>query len=291
MRGTEPKRKSDPTLGDVEVASLTPEALRRWQADLVKGAPRIRTKKGDKQKFKSVTDTEEAGRRRRSTANRVLGLLKAALNRAWRDGKARSDEAWRRVEPYRQAVAARMRYLTVAEAQRLINACDPGGFRELVKAGLATGARYGELVVLKVNDFDPDVGTLTVRFAKNGRGRHIVLTDEGVRLFRSLAAGKASNALLLPKPDGTPWKKTQQTYHMAKACEHARIEPPIGYHGLRHTWASLAVMAGIPLIVVARQLGHSDTRMIEKHYGHLSKDFVNETIRAGAPQFGIVPDA
>ena len=76
-----------PTLGDVQIDSLTAEALRRWQADLVKGAPRIRTRKGDKQKFKSVADTEEARRRRRATVNRVLGLLKAALNRAWREGR------------------------------------------------------------------------------------------------------------------------------------------------------------------------------------------------------------
>jgi integrase len=278
-----------PTLGDVEVASLTPEALRRWQADLVKGASRIRTKKGDKQKFKSVPDTEEARRRRRATVNRVLGLLKAALNRAWRDGKVKSDDAWRRVEPYKQAVAARVRYLTVAEARRLINACEPG-FRELVQAALATGARYGELVALRVSDFDPDAGTLTVRMAKNGRGRHIVLADEGVKLFRPLAAGKLGNTVLLPKPDGTQWKKTQQTYHMVQACKGAKIDPPIGFHGLRHTWASLAVMGGMPLMVVARQLGHADTRMVERHYGHMAPDYINEAIRAGSPKFGIEPD-
>ena len=149
-----------------------------------------------------------------------------------------------------------------------------------MQAGLATGARYGELVALRVADFDPEAGTLTVRMAKNGRGRHIVLADEGIRLFRSLAAGKAGDALLLPKPDGMSWKRTQQTFWMAKACKHASIEPPVGFHTLRHSWASLSVMAGMPLMVVARQLGHADTRMIEKHYGHLAPDFINQTIRS-----------
>jgi integrase len=50
------------------------------------------------------------------------------------------------------------------------------------------------------------------------------------------------------------------------------------------------VMAGMPLMVVARQLGHADTRMIVQHYGHLAPDFVNQAIRAGAPKFGIEPD-
>ena len=35
-------------------------------------------------------------------------------------------------------------------------------------------------------------------------------------------------------------------------------------------WASHAVMNGVPLIVVAKNLGHSDTRMVERHYGHLA---------------------
>ena len=73
---------------------------------------------------------------------------------------------------------------------------------------------------------------------------------------------------------------------MALACRRARITPPISFHGLRHTWASLAVMGGMPLIVVARNLGHVDTRMVESTYGHLSPGYINEQIRKHAPRFG-----
>ena len=55
-----------------------------------------------------------------------------------------------------------MRYLTVAEAKRLINAADPD-FRILVQAALQTGARYGELARLTVTDFNPHVGTLSIQ--------------------------------------------------------------------------------------------------------------------------------
>ena len=51
------------------------------------------------------------------------------------------------------------------------------------------------------------------------------------------------------------------------------------------TWASLAVMAGVPLMVVARNLGHVDTRMVEKHYGHLTKSYMVDAIRNGAPKY------
>jgi hypothetical protein len=45
-------------------------------------------------------------------------------------------------------------------------------------------------------------------------------------------------------------------------------------------------MAGAPLLVVAKNLGHTDTRMVEKHYGHLSQSYIAEAIPAAAPRFG-----
>ena len=48
-------------------------------------------------------------------------------------------------------------------------------------------------------------------------------------------------------------------------------------------------MNGVPLLVVAKNLGHTDTRMVEKHYGHLAPSYVADAIRSGAPQFGFKP--
>ena len=45
-------------------------------------------------------------------------------------------------------------------------------------------------------------------------------------------------------------------------------------------------MDGMPLMVVAKNLGHSDTRMVEKHYGHLAPSYVAEAVRRHAPTFG-----
>jgi hypothetical protein len=47
-------------------------------------------------------------------------------------------------------------------------------------------------------------------------------------------------------------------------------------------------MKGVPLAVIAAQLGHSDTRMVEKHYGHLAPSYVAETVRAAFGSLGIV---
>jgi integrase len=48
-------------------------------------------------------------------------------------------------------------------------------------------------------------------------------------------------------------------------------------------------MKGVPMAVIAKQLGHADTRMTERHYAHLSPSYVAETIRANFPTLGIVP--
>jgi integrase len=279
------------TLGEIKTEKLTTEHIKKWLRDLGKSPARLRGAKGDKrQKYRELNGGDpDTIRRRRSSANRTLTILKAALNRAWRDGKIHSDAAWRRVEPFENVEVARIRYLTLAESKRLLNACEPH-FRRIVQAGLETGARYGELTRLQVQDFNSDAGTIAVRISKTGKPRHVVLTDEGHAFFGSLCAGRAGSTTMLVKADGKPWGKSNQSRPMREAVKRAEITPTISIHGLRHTWASLAVMSGVPLLVVAKNLGHSDTRMVEKHYGHLAPSYIADAIRAGAPRFGFKAD-
>jgi integrase len=279
----------NPMLGDIEVAGLKAKQLQKWLHDLTKLPPRLRTKAGQPQQHRPLDDSEDAVRRRRSSANRIFTTLRAALNYVWREKKVASDAEWRRVEPFRKVDSARVRYLKVAEAQRLINASDLE-FQPLLRAALETGCRYGELTRLEVQDFNLDAGTVAVRQSKSGKSRHVVLTDEGQAVFRQLAAGRNSEELLLRRADGGAWGKGHQHAFMAAACARAKIKP-IGIHGLRHTWASLAVMAGVPLMIVARNLGHVNTAMVEKHYGHLAPSYVADAIRAGAPRFGFAPSS
>jgi integrase len=279
-----------PRLGGVECSALTADMLRAWHSGLGKELPRIRTPKGQPQRYRVVDVNDSEIRRRRCvSANRVLTVLKAALNRAWREGKVPSDTAWRRVEPFGDVDVSRTRYLSVAEARRLINACN-GEFRSLVRAALTTGARYGELTRLQVHDFNPETGTLAIRRSKSGKARHIVLTQEGVAFFSQLTIGRGGHEILLCRADGNAFTKSNQSDRMITACARAKITPRIGFHGLRHTWASLAVMNGVPLLVIARNLGHADTRMVEAHYGHLAPSYVADAIRKGAPTFGFKAD-
>lgn len=280
-----------PKLGRFECNRLTAPQLRKWLGEVAEAPPRLRVAAGAKTRHRDMDDTDEARRRRRSSANRILTTLKAALNRAWRDGQVSTDEAWRRVRPFPGTDASRVRYLTPAECARLINA-SPAGFRELVQAALLTGCRFSELAALVVNDFNADSGTLSVRISKTGKPRHVVLTEEGSAFFSRLVAGRPETELILRRADdeSTAWGKSFQARPMRAACKAAKIVPAINFHGLRHTWASLTTMNGAPLLVVAKNLGHTDTRMVEKHYGHLAPSFIADAIRGAAPRFGIEPD-
>lgn len=270
-----------PKLGTVRLAELTADDINTWMTGMAGAPARLRGKH-----VKRRPGNKDEHRARRATANRVLTTLKAALNKAFRDGLVKDDIAWRRVKPFDKTNAARPGHLTESECKRLINAADAAsGFRNLVYAALLTGARYSELRALQVRDFVNN--KLHVRESKSGRPRYVVLTEEGISFFAALVAGRAGTAPLLTR-NGEPWRKGDQARPMREACAAARIVPPVGIHQLRHTYASLAVMNSMPLPVLAANLGHASIRMIEAHYGHLRETYVDEAIRAAAPRFGIV---
>jgi integrase len=270
-----------PQFGAEEIRSLTAARLRQWHADIAASPPRLRTLPGRQQKVRDTSGDREASRRRRASANRILTVLKAALNHAWREGKAPSDEAWRRVAPFREADAARVRYLDRDECRRLVNA-SPEALRTLIRAALLTGARYSELARMNVADYHHDSGTLLVRTSKAARVRRIELTAEGLEFFEQTTAGRAGTESLFHR-DGTPWGKSHQQRPLVEACRAAKVSPAASFHTLRHTYASLMVMDAVPLMVVARNLGHADTRMVEKHYGHLATSYIRQAIRSAKP--------
>jgi len=181
-----------------------------------------------------------------------------------------------------------VRYLSDAEAKRLANACGDE-FRPLVQAALLTGCRYGELTTLQARDYNADSGTLAIRTSKSGKPRHVVLTDEGQRFFAQATAGKDGTAPVFARKNGGAWGKSHQQKPLTAACKAAKIKPAVRFHDLRHTHGSALAMKGVPMAVIAAQLGHSDTRMTERHYAHLSPSYVAETIRASFPDLGIVP--
>lgn len=277
-----------PELGNIQIGKLTAKRIREWHVQVALAPKLLRTKKtAEKRATQAIAKDPDAVRARRSTANRLLTILKAALNHAFREGKVASDEAWRKVKPFREADAAIVHFLKPDECVRLVNACEPA-FRDLVRGALVTGCRYGELTRMRVADFNAQAGSITVRISKSGKPRHVALNDEGRRLFASLTLGRAPGALIFQRADGAAWGSSHQQRPLEEASKAARLDPHATFHILRHSYASALAMNAVPMGVIAVQLGHSDTRMTEKHYAHLAPNYVAETVRTALPGLGIL---
>jgi len=269
---------------------MTAKKIEDWHRGLAVKPALARSKPGRKPNHRKADKSADGTRKRRATANRILTVLKAALNHAWKCGHVASDDAWRRVKPFRAVETARVRYLSEAECVRLVNASEPA-FRNLVRGAMLTGCRYSELTMMHVADFNADAGVVTVRESNGGKPRHVVLTAEGQRLFASLTAGKLGSDPMFVRRDGGVWRKSHQMRPMLDACNRAKIKPAVSFHVLRHTHGSTLAMRGVPMGVIAEQLGHADTRMTEKHYAHLAPSYVADTIRAHFPTLGIPGDS
>lgn len=277
-----------PSLGQIKLTQLTTKRITVWRNGIAASPALLRTSKTAKERnTRKLGSDAESIRRRRATANRILTILKAALNYAWREGKITTDNAWRKVPPFESVDAPVVRYLTEPECKRLVNACSKD-FRQIVLGAIFTGCRYGELAALKSGDFNPDSGTVAIRASKAGKPRHVILTEEGKAFFETATAGKLANELIFARDDGSLWKESHQKRRMEDACKTAKIVPAVSFHVLRHTHGSLLAMQGVPMPVIAKQLGHTDTRMTEKHYAHLSPSYVADTIRQSFPSLGIV---
>jgi integrase len=76
-----------------------------------------------------------------------------------------------------------------SEITRFLNAAE-ANFRKLASAALFSGARYGELCRLTVQDFNRKSGTLHIRKSKTGKERHVFLTEAGIAFFERINAGR-----------------------------------------------------------------------------------------------------
>lgn len=248
-------------IGKKLVTQLTADDLRKWHKAMA-GKPRtIRGKVQDYDK----SDRDQV-RSRRATANRVLTMVKAALNMAWKDDRLPADlpTYWKKVDPFPLGEDPPPRMLETGEITRLLNAA-PVDLRTLLQGALMTGGRRGELTALQVRHYDPDTATLRLHQFKTGKTLTQPLTPEGVRLFDSLTAGRAPDDLVFTRADGSAWDKHNVTRPMAEAVEAAKLGD-VSFKVTRATYGKLLLVATKDIELVAKALGHSDSRITRKHY-------------------------
>jgi integrase len=174
-------------------------------------------------------------------------------------------------------------FLTFEEGARLIGAADPG-WSCMVIVAMKTGLRQGELLALRWEDIDLVAGLLRVRRSvtrgvvtvpKSGKGREVPLGDEVRAALK--AERHLRGPLVFSAADGRMWNKNECKHPLWRACRKAGLRM-IGWHVLRHSFASHLVMRGAAMKVVQELLGHATMEMTTR-YSHLSPDVPRHAVK------------
>ena len=269
-----------PHFGDRRVQDLTRDEIEKWHRKLAQTKAQVGGHKGKKRRLRKNSDP----RARKVTANRMLAYFKAALNRAYTGGKIPCNPVWKTVEPFKGVEKARVEFFTEKETKRLINSAGPE-VRPLIQAALYTGCRFSEIAQLKVNEFDKKGGTVFIGDSKASRPRHVPLTNEGVRFFTYVTAGKLSEEYIFVNSIGQPWQQIDNKA-FNEARKQAKVNPKGTFHTLRHTYASLMLNNGASLEVICKILGHHSIVITEKHYAHMADSVKKQAVEQYLPSFG-----
>jgi integrase len=151
----------------------------------------------------------------------------------------------------------------------------------MVLFAAATGLRPSELFALEQRDVDRAAGVVQIRRAyANGRVKHTKtrLSRRAVPLQRialealdQLRARKDS-PVLFPNADGGHLDfRNFNRRHWKPVQKAAGIDPLRDLYDLRHTYATFALRAGVPVFALSRFMGTS-IAMIDLHYGDLAVD-------------------
>jgi len=174
-------------------------------------------------------------------------------------------------------------FLDFSEAKRLIDAGE-GEWQSMILLGLKTGLRQGELLALRWEDVDLVAGKLRVARSvtrgvvttpKSGKGREVPLSDAAVRALKSQRHLRGE--LVFCDGAGEMLTKGLCKWPLRRACKRAGLRR-IGWHVLRHTFASHLVMRNVPLKAVQELLGHATIEMTMR-YTHLSPDARRDAVR------------
>lgn len=217
-----------------------------------------------------------------ATVQLAYGLLSMALSAAVEAGVLVRSPSEGTKLPKRQR--REMRFLSMDELHELADVMDPR-YRVLVMTAGLSGARFGELAALRVNDLNLLRRRLTIsRSLSEVRGgiqetepktaaarRTIALPASLVdNLALHLATGShAPTDRVFTAPDGGPLRRRGFRNRFWVPAVEASVGQPCRFHDMRHTHAALLIAANTHPKVLQARLGHSSIKTTLDIYGHL----------------------
>ena len=210
---------------------------------------------------------DECSRTAPGAANRALNLLCRILNHAIVCGHIRTNPT-RGIKWNRRPKLTR--FLSRDEVGRLHGALDrltgarPSRVRQadVIRLLLLTGCRKSEILTLRWQDVDGN--TLNLTDAKTGP-RRVFLNSQARAVLEQQP--RSESAYVFPASTDPRRPLSHHLPLWRSVRKEAGIED-VRLHDLRHTFASHAVLQGVPLPVVSRLLGHKHPSMTLR-YAHV----------------------
>lgn len=250
-------------LADIELTKLTPAHLEGWRRSLREKPTASGPRRGE--------------RRSDSSLNRDMTCLRAALNLARRDGLVTSDFAWRsKLLPVRNADRRRDVYLDADQRRELVRHA-PEDLAILLRGLSLVPLRPGALSALTVASYDKRLKTLTIGKDKAGKDRKITLPDATAEFFAELCKNKLPAAPLFSRANGKAWDKDAWKYPVKDAVAAAKLPEDVTCYAIRHSVITDLIHSGRDTLTVA-QLSGTSVLMIERHYGHLTRDHARDAL-------------
>ena len=258
----------DDPIAKVKLDKLRRHHLRSWRKRLEQ-APAL------------LTRAKEGGKRwkerAKSTVNRDMVPLRAALGRVLTPGSPNTDAAWQEaLKPFKGADKRRELYLDKGERKRLIDtACEEA--RPFLRALCLLPLRPGALATLTARDFEKRTRTLTIGKDKNDNPRQISLPTLIADFFAAQVKGKLPTAPIFARHSGDAWNKDSWKHPIKDAVRKANLPDAVSAYTLRHSVITDLIRVRLPILTVA-QLSGTSVAMIEKHYGHLVRDDAEDAL-------------
>lgn len=206
-----------------------------------------------------------------ATANKVLIFISHAFNVAMQlEIKGIEVNPASKIKPY-LLNNAREKYLTKEEAARLIEVINQTQqnihLKYIIPMLILTGARRGEVLRARYEDFNLNQLTWTIPISKSGKKRILPITPQLLELYNSIP--KTNGEYLFASPaTGKPYVTIYQSWNSARIKAGLK---DVRIHDLRHSYASALVNNGRSLYEVQTLLGHSTSKMTQR-YAHLSNE-------------------
>ncbi|MBL8798269.1 MAG: site-specific integrase [Planctomycetia bacterium] len=177
----------------------------------------------------------------------------------------------------------------VSEAthQRLVDESQSEALRVALTMLKEVGCRPGELCQVTAEDFDASQGLWRIRQHKTkrkGKQRFILLTPKAIAICKEQAEAHPTGAMFRTVL-GNAWTSEQLFQSLRNLCKRLGITDKVSPYSYRHTFATSHLANGAPEAHIAALLGHANTKMIHKHYGHLDArlDALRQTLTKGNP--------